>query len=127
MPKKAVFAPKAPPAGGPYSHAIISNGLVFTAGQVGTDPETKSMIPGGIEEQTRQTLTNVKNVLEAAGSGLEKVLKTTVFLSDMNNFSAMNGVYATFFPNDPPARTTIQAARLPGDALIEIETVATLD
>lgn len=127
MSKQAVMAVNAPPAAGPYSHAIIANGFVFTAGQLGLVPETKKMIDGGIEEQTRQVLNNVKTILEAAGTSLDKVVKTTVFLKDMNDFVAMNGVYATFFAENYPARSTVQVARLPQDALVEIETVAVLD
>ncbi|MBZ0280844.1 MAG: RidA family protein [Anaerolineae bacterium] len=127
MSKQAIVAVKAPPAAGPYSHAIVANGFVFTAGQLGLVPETKTMIEGGIEEQTRQVLTNVKTILEAAGSSLDKVVKTTVFLKDMNDFAAMNAVYATFFTENPPARSTVQVAKLPLDAMVEIETVAVLD
>ncbi len=122
--KQVVHADKAPPAGGPYSHAIIANGFVFTAGQVAIIPETRAVVEGGIQEQTRQVLTNIQTVLEAAGSSLDKVVKTTVFLADMNHFAAMNEVYATFFTEAPPARTTVQVARLPLDVLVEIETVA---
>lgn len=126
MPKSAVFTDKAPAAVGPYSQAIISGNLVFTAGQTGLIPGTRNLVEGGVREQTRQTLTNVKTILEAAGTSLENVLKTTVFLADINDFAAMNEVYATFFPNVPPARSTFQVARLPLDALVEIETIATL-
>lgn len=126
MAKIVVHTEQAPGAVGPYSQAIIANGMVFTAGQVPLIPGTKSLIEGGIQEQTRQALQNVKAVLEAAGTSLENVVKTTVFLSDMNHFSAMNEVYATFFPQNPPARSAVQVARLPLDALVEIETIALL-
>lgn len=126
MSKQVIHAEKAPPAAGPYSHAIIANGFVFTAGQVGIDPQTKKLVEGGIVEQTRQTLKNVQAVLEAAGSSLDQVVKTTVFLQNIDDFATMNGVYAEFFPQNPPARSTFEVGRLPIGALIEIETVAVL-
>jgi 2-iminobutanoate/2-iminopropanoate deaminase len=126
MSKTVIHTEKAPGAVGPYSQAIIANGMVFTAGQVPLVPGTKSLVEGGIQEQTRQVLQNVKAVLEAAGTNLGNVVKTTVFLSDMNNFAAMNEVYSTFFPENPPARSAMQVARLPLDALVEIETIAVL-
>ena len=126
MSKKVVRTDKAPAAIGPYSQAIIANGMVFTAGQGAMVPETKKIIEGGIEEQTRQTLTNVKAILEAAGTSLDQVVKTTVFLKDMNSFAAMNAVYATFFGENPPARSTVEVARLPLDILVEIEVIALL-
>jgi 2-iminobutanoate/2-iminopropanoate deaminase len=126
MKKSAVQTNNAPAAIGPYSQAIIVNGMVFTAGQTGVIPETRKMIEGDIQDQTRQTLNNVKAVLEAAGTTLDHVVKTTVFLSDMNNFAAMNEVYAEFFPAPAPARSTVQVARLPLDALVEIEAIAVL-
>lgn len=122
--KRVIHTEQAPPAAGPYSQAIIANGFVFTAGQVGLVPETRTMIEGGIREQTEQVFKNIRNVLEAAGTSLDKVVKTTVFLSDMNHFGEMNAIYATFFTANPPARSTVEVARLPLDALIEIETVA---
>jgi 2-iminobutanoate/2-iminopropanoate deaminase len=126
MKKTSIKSEGAPAAIGPYSQAIIANGLVFTAGQTGGVPATRKMVDGGVKEQTRQSLTNVKAILEAAGTSLENVVKTTVFLVDMNDFAAMNEVYAEFFPTPYPARSTVQVARLPGDALVEIETVAVL-
>ncbi|MBC7869987.1 MAG: reactive intermediate/imine deaminase [Chitinophagaceae bacterium] len=126
MTKQVVFAENAPRAAGPYSHAIIANGMVYTAGQVGIVPAEGTMIEGGIREQTEQVLKNVRTVLEAAGSSLDKVVKTTVFLANMDDFAAMNTIYATFFPDAPPARSTIQAGRLPIGALVEIETIAEL-
>jgi len=126
MKKSIIKTETAPSAIGPYSQAIIANGLVFTAGQTGGVPATRKMVEGGIKEQTRQTLTNVKAVLEAAGTSLENVVKTTVFLADMNDFAAMNAVYGEFFPTPYPARSTVQVARLPGDALVEIETIAVI-
>ncbi len=122
--KKIVSTEKAPKAIGPYSQAIRTEELVFTAGQVGFVPATMNIVEGGIEAQTRQVLTNLKHVLEAADSGLKFVVKTTVFLQDMNDFAAMNAVYAEFFPENPPARSTVAVAALPKGALVEIECVA---
>lgn len=117
---------KAPAAVGPYSQAVIANGMVFAAGQIPLVPGTKALVEGGIQDQTRQVLQNVTEVLRAAGTSLENVVKTTVFLKDLEDFSAMNEVYAIFFPNNPPARSTVQVARLPMDARVEIEVVALL-
>ena len=125
--KKIVSTEKAPKAIGPYSQAICIEGLVFTAGQVGLDPATMELVEGGIETQTRQVLTNLSHVLDAADSGLNFVIKTTVFLKDMADFSAMNAIYAEFFPGKPPARSTVQVAGLPKGALVEIECVAFLN
>ena len=125
--KKIVSAEKAPKAIGPYSQAIRIEGLVFTAGQLGMDPATMELVEGGIEAQTRQLITNLKHVLEAADSGLNFVVKTTVFLQDMRDFANMNSVYAEFFPENPPARSTVQVAALPKNALVEIECVALLN
>ncbi|MCE7904202.1 MAG: RidA family protein [Anaerolineae bacterium CFX3] len=122
--KTIVSTPNAPRAIGPYSQAVRADGLVFTAGQIGLDPSTMEMVAGGVEEQTRQVLTNLKSVLEAAGSSLGRVVKTTVFLTDMANFAAMNAIYAEFFPDEPPARSAVAAAGLPKGALVEIEAVA---
>lgn len=124
--KEVVKTESAPQAIGPYSQGIKLGNLVFTAGQTGIDPQTGKMVQGGIEEQTRQTLRNVAAILEAAGTSLRNAVKTTVFLSDMSHFQAMNGVYKEHFGEQPPARTTVQAARLPLDALVEIECVASL-
>lgn len=124
MKKSDIKTDNAPGAVGPYSQAIVANGMVFTAGQTGTDPATKKLVDGGIEAQTRQVLNNVKAVLDAAGVSLGNVVKTTVFLADMNDFAAMNAVYSEFFPQPYPARSTVQVARLPGDALVEIETIS---
>jgi 2-iminobutanoate/2-iminopropanoate deaminase len=124
--KKIVSTDKAPKAIGPYSQAIRTEGLVFTAGQVALDPATMEIVQGGIEEQTRQVLTNLKYVLESADSGLNFVVKTTVFLQDMRDFANMNMVYSEFFPENPPARSTVEVAALPKGALVEIECVALL-
>lgn len=122
--KKIIFNEKAPKAIGPYSQAVCIEGLVFTAGQVGLDPATMELVEGGVEAQTRQVLTNLSHVLESADSGLNFVIKTTVFLQSMGDFASMNSTYAEFFPENPPARSTIQVAGLPKGALVEIECVA---
>ncbi|HET6892031.1 MAG TPA: Rid family detoxifying hydrolase, partial [Pyrinomonadaceae bacterium] len=109
---------------GPYSQAVKTNGFVYVSGQVAFDPATGQFVEGGIAEQTERVLRNLTAVLEAAGTGLDRVIKTSVFLADMEDFAAMNEVYAKFFPNDPPARTTIQAARLPRDARVEMDVIA---
>jgi 2-iminobutanoate/2-iminopropanoate deaminase len=125
--KKIVSTEKAPKAIGPYSQAIRTENLLFTAGQVGLDPMSMDLVEGGIEAQTRQVLTNLKHVLETGDSGLKFVVKTTVFLQDMNDFTKMNAIYAEFFPENPPARSTVQVAGLPKGALVEIECVALLN
>ncbi|MCA1612896.1 MAG: RidA family protein [Acidobacteria bacterium] len=109
---------------GPYSQAVVAGGFVFCSGQIGFDPATGEMVAGGVREQAEQVLKNLAAVLEAAGSDLSHVTKTTVFLADMNDFAAMNEVYQRHFKIDFPARSTIQAARLPRGALIEIEAIA---
>ncbi len=115
---------QAPKAIGPYSIAIQTDGFVFCSGQTGIDPATSELVAADVEAQTRQVLTNLKNVLEAAGTSLEKVVKTTVFLIDMADFAKMNAIYAEFFPSTPPARSTIAVAALPKNALVEIEATA---
>ncbi len=115
---------KAPKAIGPYSVGIKTESLVYTAGQAGIIPETGNLIEGGIENETRQTLTNIQHILEAAGTTIGKVIKTTVFLLDMNDFSRMNAIYAEFFMENPPARSTVQVAALPKGAAVEIEAIA---
>jgi len=122
--KKIISTAKAPKAIGPYSQAICTENLVFTAGQVGLDPATMELVEGGIETQTRQVLLNLKYVLESAHSGLNFVVKTTVFLKELGDFPNMNSVYAEFFPENQPARSTVQVAALPKGALVEIECVA---
>jgi 2-iminobutanoate/2-iminopropanoate deaminase len=122
--KKAVKTDKAPQAIGPYSQAIIANGFVFCSGQIPIAPETNALLKGPIEEQTRQVLKNVAAVLAAAGSSFDEVVKSTVFLQDMNDFAAMNKIYGETFKEPFPARSTVQAARLPRDVKIEIEVVA---
>ncbi|MBR3503083.1 MAG: RidA family protein [Clostridia bacterium] len=123
--KNIISTKDAPAAIGPYSQGIAAGGMVFTSGQLGLDPATGDFAPGGIEAQTRQSLTNVKAVLEAAGADLGKVVKTTVFLKDMNDFAAMNKVYAEFFGEGGcPARSAVEVARLPKGGLVEIEAIA---
>ena len=122
--KRIIESEKAPEALGPYSVANMHGNIIFTAGQLGIDPETAEFVPGGIEAETRQALTNIKHVLEAAGASLEDVMKTTVFLRDMNDFAKMNGVYAQFFTENFPARSAVQVAALPKGGAVEIETVA---
>ena len=127
MPKQVITTDNAPAAVGAYSQGIIANGFVYTAGQIPLVPETKKMVEGGIKEQARQSLENVKGVLEAAGSNMANVVKTTVFLADINDFADFNAVYSEYFPENPPARSAIQAGALPLGAMIEIEAVALLE
>lgn len=122
--KEIIQTEHAPAAIGPYSQAIKGNGLVFASGQIPTDPATGQFVAGGIAEQTEQVLKNLAAVLEAAGSGLDRVVKTTVFLVDMQEFAVMNEVYGKFFKEEPPARATVEAGRLPRDARVEIEAIA---
>jgi len=125
--KKVITSEKAPRAIGPYSIAIQVENLVYTAGQIGLDPAKGELVPGGVEAETRQVLTNLKNVLEAAGTSLDGVIKTTVFLKDMADFAKMNAIYAEFFTQNPPARSTVAVAGLPKGASVEIEVIAILD
>ncbi|MBN8732642.1 MAG: RidA family protein [Acidobacteria bacterium] len=122
--KRIVATTGAPAAIGPYSQATIHNGIVYLSGQIPLDPATGQMVEGGIGEQTARVLDNLRAVLEGAGATLDSVLKTTVFLADMGEFAAMNEVYGRYFATNPPARATVQAARLPRDARVEIECVA---
>ncbi len=122
--KTIISTDKAPKAIGPYSAGVSTGHLVFTAGQLGIDPASGKMVAGGIQEQTRQALNNLKAVLEAAGTGLEWVVKTTVFLQDIGEFKQMNEVYGTFFKEKCPARSAVQVAALPLGAVVEIEAVA---
>jgi 2-iminobutanoate/2-iminopropanoate deaminase len=121
---KGVTTENAPKVVGPYSQAIVAAGLVFTAGQLGTDPKTGDFVEGGTSEQAAQALKNIEAILNAADSGLDRVVKVTVFLSDMNDFAKMNEVYGRFFKTPFPARSTVQVARLPRDAKVEIEAIA---
>lgn len=121
---EALHTDNAPKALGPYSQAVKANGFIFASGQVPIDPETDKFVEGGIKEQTRQSLTNAQNILKSAGIDLSHVVKTTVFLSDMDNFAAMNEVYAQFFAQPYPARSAVAVKTLPKGALVEIECIA---
>ncbi len=122
--KEKIHTADAPDPVGPYSQAIRAGGFIFASGQIPLNPKTGQLIRGSIEEQTRQVIENLKEVLLAAGSSLEKVVKTTVFLKDLGAFEAMNGVYATYFRETPPARSTVQAAALPKGVDVEIDVIA---
>lgn len=124
--RKTVQTEKAPAAIGPYSQAVLSGGLLFCSGQIPIDPATGKMVEGGIEIQTERVLRNLAAVLEEGGASLQSVVKTTVYLADLSDFPVMNGVYGTFFPENPPARATIEAAKLPAGALVEIDAVASV-
>ena len=121
---EVVSTEKAPGAIGPYSQAIKANGMIFCSGQIPIDPATGNFVSDDISEQTDQVFKNLFAVLEAGGSGFDKVVKTTVFLADMNDFAAMNEVYSKYFTENKPARATVQAARLPRDAKVEIDCIA---
>ena len=114
----------APQAIGPYSQAIKANGFIFTSGQIAIDPSTQGVVAGDIAAQTERVLRNLSEILEAAGSGLGKVVRSTVFLKNMNDFAAMNQVYGKYFSSAPPARSTVEVARLPKDVLVEIDVIA---
>jgi 2-iminobutanoate/2-iminopropanoate deaminase len=124
MPREIVSTDAAPIAIGPYSQAIRANGFLFLSGQVALDPRTGQLVGSDVKQQTRQVLENVRAVLEGAGSSLAQVVKCTVFLADMNDFGPMNEEYGSYFQDQPPARTTVQVARLPRSALVEIEVIA---
>jgi 2-iminobutanoate/2-iminopropanoate deaminase len=124
MSREVVRTDHAPAAAGPYSQGIIANGFVFVAGQGGLVPATKTIAEGGIQAQTRQCFENIKAILEAAGSSLDKVVKMNVYLTDINDFAAMNEIYASYFGAEPPARTTVQVAKLPLGLIVEIEAMA---
>ena len=121
--KNVISTDKAPAAIGPYSQAIEVNGMVFTSGQIPVNPATGE-IPEGIEAQAEQVMVNVKNLLEAAGTSMENVIKTTVFIKDMNDFGTINGIYSKYFEKDCPARSCVEVARLPKDVLMEMEAIA---
>jgi len=122
--KQIIATSNAPKAIGPYSQAVVWNGMAFLSGQIALDPATGQLVDGDIAAQTRRVLENLQAVLEACGSSLEKVVKTTVFLKDMGEFARMNEVYATFFRENPPARSTVEAARLPREVRVEIDAIA---
>lgn len=126
MDRNVITCEKAPKPIGPYSVAIRTGNLVFASGQLGLDPQNGNLVPGGIEDETRQALTNLRHVLADSGSGMQAVVKTTVFLKDMADFPKMNAVYAEFFPENPPARSTVQVAALPKGGNVEIEATATV-
>ena len=127
MEKKIVATNAAPAAIGPYSQAVILGGMLYTSGQIPLDPATGEVVTGSIEDQAHRVFKNLKAVLEAAGTDFEHVVKTTVFLADMNDFAAMNGVYAQYFTGAVPARSAVQVARLPKDVGLEIELIAQID
>lgn len=122
--KEIVSTANAPKAIGPYSQAIKANGFIFTAGQIALDPATMQLVLGDVVAQTTRVLENLKAILDAAGSSLDRAVKATVYLKDMNDFAAMNEVYARYFAKDPPARSTVEAARLPRDVRVEIDLIA---
>ena len=122
--KEIIKTDKAPKAIGPYSVGVKTSSFIFTAGQLGIVPETGIIIEGGIENETRRALQNIQNILEEAGSSLNLIVKTTVFLNDMNEFTRMNTIYSEFFTENPPARSTVQVAALPKGAVVEIEAIA---
>ena len=125
MSKEIVLSKNAPAPVGPYSQAVLANRLIFTAGQIPLDPVTGQLVQGDIKEQTRRVLENLRGILEEAGSNLDKALKVTIYLKDMNDFAGMNEVYASFFANTSfPARTTVEVSRLPRDARVEIDVIA---
>jgi 2-iminobutanoate/2-iminopropanoate deaminase len=124
--KRCITSQNGPPAAGPYSHAVAAGHLLFVSGQGAVSPRDGKIRNDTFEKEVRQTLQNVKAVLEDAGSGLQYVVKTTVYLSDMNHFAEMNRIYKEYFPSDPPARTTVEVARLPLDFRVEIEVIALL-
>ena len=124
--KQLVFPTQGAKPIGPYSPAIRIGDLLFTSGQIGLDPQTGKLVPGGVEAEARQALTNIKTLVEAGGSSLDRVVKTTLFLTDIANFAAVNQIYAEFFSSEPPARSTVQVAALPAGALFEIDAIAAL-
>ena len=125
--KTIISTPKAPAAIGPYSQAVLVNGMLFTSGVIPIDPETNTLVEGDVTVQARQAIGNLKNLIEASGSSMDKVVKTTVFIKDMNDFGKINDIYKDFFTSGFPARSCVEVARLPKDVLIEIEAIATVE
>jgi 2-iminobutanoate/2-iminopropanoate deaminase len=125
--RQAVSTPSAPAAIGPYSQAVRAGSLLFLSGQIPIDPTTGNIVDGDVAAQTHRVLRNIDAILQAAGAGLDQVVRTTVYLADMNDFAAMNAVYGTYFSSPAPARATVQAARLPRDARVEIDVIASLE
>ena len=125
--KTIISTPKAPAAIGPYSQAVLVNGMLFTSGVIPIDPETNTLVEGDVTVQARQAIGNLKNLIEASGSSMDKVVKTTVFIKDMNDFGKINDIYKDLFTSDFPARSCVEVARLPKDVLIEIEAIATVE
>ena len=125
--KTIISTTKAPAAIGPYSQAVLVNGMLFTSGVIPIDPETNTLVEGDVTVQARQAIGNLKNLIEASGSSMDKVVKTTVFIKDMNDFGKINDIYKDFFTSDFPARSCVEVARLPKDVLIEIEAIATVE
>jgi 2-iminobutanoate/2-iminopropanoate deaminase len=122
--KEVIATDRGPKAIGPYSQAVRANGFLFVSGQIPLDPATQQLVPGDIRAQTERVLENLKGIVEAAGSSLDRVVRATVFLADMNEFAAMNEVYGRYFRNQPPARSTVQVSRLPRDVRVEIDVIA---
>lgn len=125
--KTIISTAKAPAAIGPYSQAVLVNGILFTSGVIPIDPETNTLVQGDVEVQARQAIGNLKNLIEASGSAMDKVVKTTVFIKNMNDFGKINDIYKEFFTSDFPARSCVEVARLPKDVLIEIEAIAVVE
>lgn len=125
--KTIISTTKAPAAIGPYSQAVLVNGMLFTSGVIPIDPETNTLVQGDVEVQARQAIGNLKNLIEASGSAMDKVVKTAVFIKNMNDFGKINDIYKEFFTSDFPARSCVEVARLPKDVLIEIEAIAVVE
>jgi len=125
--KTTISTKEAPNAVGPYAQGVRSGGLIFTSGQVALDPATGALVEGGVEAQTRRVMLNLAAILAAGGSGLDRVVKATVYLTDLKTFDEMNRVYGSFFPGDRPARVCVEVSRLPKDALVEIDAIATVE